>query len=236
MLRVNALTAGYGNIKVLKELHFSVNEGEVVTIIGANGAGKTTTLKALTGMIRATGGEIEFLGRRIEKMSPHDIVKLGISMVPEGRQIFPMVTVEKNLRIGAYIHRYTDGEMRKKIGEVFELFPRLKERQGQMGGTLSGGEQQMLAIGRAMMASAKLLLLDEPSMGLAPMVVKEIFGVIDEISARGATVLLIEQNARQALKIAHRGYVMETGNIVMEGLTRDLAENDLVRRSYLGVS
>ncbi len=234
MLRVSGLTAGYGTIKVLKGLDFNIEAGEAVTMIGGNGAGKTTTLKAITGLVRATGGEIEFLGHRIERMPPHNIRKLGIAMVQEGRQIFPLLSTEKNLRLGAYIDNCAEKEMRKRIDGIYELFPRLKERHAQLGGTLSGGEQQMLAIGRAMMAKSKLLLMDEPSMGLAPIMVKEIFRVIREIIGRGVTVLLVEQNARQALKIASRAYVLQTGSLVAEISGDNLHDDDLIRRSYLG--
>lgn len=231
LLDVADLVAGYGAISAIKGIAVSVNEGEIVTLIGSNGAGKSTTLRAISGIIRARSGRITFKDNPIERMEPHRIVSLGISHVPEGRGIFHRMSVLDNLLLGAYQRR---DSLDADLERVYGLFPRLKERLGQPGGTLSGGEQQMLAIGRALMARPKLLLLDEPSMGLSPLLVETIFATIVEIRAQGATVLLVEQNALMALEIADRAYVLESGTITLQGTGAELAANDRVRRAYLG--
>ena len=210
-----------------------VNQGEIVTLIGSNGAGKSTTLSAITGMVKAQTGSINFLGKNITNIPPYKIVEHGISISPEGREVFPGLTVHENLRLGAY-SRKDKGEISAAYDRVYELFPRLKERIGQSAGTLSGGEQQMLAIGRALMSQPKLLLLDEPSMGLAPNLVLMIFDLIESINKQGTTILLIEQNANMALSVADRAYVLETGNIVIEGKASDLARDERVKNAYLG--
>jgi len=231
LLDVADLVAGYGAISAIKGIAVSVNEGEIVTLSGSNGAGKSTTLRAISGIIRARSGRIAFKDNPIERMEPHRIVSLGISHVPEGRGIFHRMSVLDNLLLGAYQRR---DSLDADLERVYGLFPRLKERLGQPGGTLSGGEQQMLAIGRALMARPKLLLLDEPSMGLSPLLVETIFATIVEIRAQGATVLLVEQNALMALEIADRAYVLESGTITLQGTGAELAANDRVRRAYLG--
>jgi branched-chain amino acid transport system ATP-binding protein len=233
MLELADIKAGYGNIEALHGISLSVSEGEIVTLIGANGAGKTTTLMTISGCVRARAGSIRFGGRDIGGLPPHEIVQLGLVQSPEGRKIFPRLTVAENLEMGAFTRRDADG-VAKDRARVFELFPILGERRRQAGGTLSGGEQQMLAIGRALMARPKLLLLDEPSLGLAPLVVSRIFEVIRELNREGATILLIEQNARMALKAAHRGYVLETGTISMAGEAAQLLSDPRVRAAYLG--
>ncbi len=234
LLKIENLHTYYGHVHALKGIQLEVEEGEIVTLIGANGAGKTTTLRTISGLIRPREGQIEFDGQVINSMAAHRIVELGISHAPEGRQIFSTLTVTENLNMGAY----SLGGDRKAIEEnrrrVFSLFPRLEERKRQLGGTLSGGEQQMLTIGRALMARPRLLLLDEPSLGLAPLLVKIIFETIREINARGVTVLLVEQNARAALKTAHRGYVLETGREVLSGSAEELLRDERVRKAYLG--
>lgn len=232
MLDVRDLHVYYGAIHVLKGISFSVAEGEMVTLLGANGAGKTTTLKTISALLRPRAGSIELEGRRLEGLKPHEIVKLGVAHVPEGRKIFPRLTVLENLRTGAYAR--ATNSIGQDLDFVFTLFPRLKERRPQMAGTLSGGEQQMLAIGRGLMAKPKLLLLDEPSMGLAPLLVDQIFETICAINRDGVTILLVEQNAAMALAVSQRGYVMETGTIILEGNASDLARSDLVRQAYLG--
>jgi branched-chain amino acid transport system ATP-binding protein len=233
LLEVSDLKVKYGTIEVIHGINLSVREGEVVTILGANGAGKSTTLLAISGLVKSSGGAILFDGRPIHKLQAHDIVKLGITQAPEGRRIFDTLTVDENLTLGGYISRADarDAETREW---VFRLFPLLKERRHQLGGTLSGGEQQMLAIGRALMAHPRLLLLDEPSLGLAPLLVKMIFETLREISSRGVTIILVEQNARAALKLAGRGYVMEVGNIVLEDTAEALLANPDVQKAYLG--
>lgn len=231
LLSVTDLVAGYGAISALKGISFDVNEGEIVTLIGSNGAGKSTTLRALSGIIRPRSGKVSFRERRIEKLAPHSIVSLGMSHVPEGRGIFHRMSVQENLLLGAYQRKDNLGS---DLDRVYMLFPRLKERLSQPGGTLSGGEQQMLAIGRALMAKPTLLLLDEPSMGLSPLLVETIFATITEIREQGATVLLVEQNALMALEIADRAYVLESGTITLSGTGAELARDDAVRRSYLG--
>ncbi len=233
MLKVEGVSTFYGNIQALKQIHIEVNTGEIVTLIGANGVGKTTTLKTISGLIRPAEGRVTLNDLDITAEPPHKIVKMGISHVPEGRCIFPRLTLRENLEMGAYIRRDKE-QIYNDIDGVFETFPQLKNRGSQIAGTLSGGEQQMLAIGRALMSKPKLLLLDEPSMGLAPMVVVEIFKIIEEINRQGTTVLLVEQNAQLALKTARRGYVMETGRVVMHDSTDALLSNDQVRQTYLG--
>lgn len=233
MLEIKDLHVSYGAIKAVRGISFEVNEGEIVTLIGANGAGKSTTLRTISGLETAASGSIKFLGNELTTLPPHKIVELGISHVPEGRRIFANVSVIDNLKLGANLRNDPEG-IRKDMKRVFELFPRLEERQNQLAGTLSGGEQQMLAVGRALMTRGKLMLLDEPSMGLAPIIVESIFNIIKEINKQGTTILLIEQNAFMALSIANRAYVLETGNIVLQGLASDLANNDQVRKAYLG--
>jgi branched-chain amino acid transport system ATP-binding protein len=233
MLELDQLRAGYGNIEALHGISLTVDEGEIVTLIGANGAGKTTALMAISGCVRARAGAIRFRGRDISQLATHEIVALGLVQAPEGRKIFPRLTVTENLEMGAFSRRDRDG-IATDAKRVFELFPILGERRRQPGGTLSGGEQQMLAIGRALMARPKLLLLAEPSLGRAPLVVSRIFEVIRELNREGATILLVEQNAQMALKAAHRGYVLETGSISMSGPAADLLSDQRVRSAYLG--
>lgn len=232
MLKVNNVHVYYDAIHALKGVSFSLARGELVTLLGANGAGKTTTLKTLSGLLRPRRGTVELDGDGLEGIGPHEIVRRGVAHVPEGRKVFPRFTVRENLEIGGYTR--DKGALGTDIDYVFAMFPRLKERYKQYAGTLSGGEQQMLAIGRALMARPKLLLLDEPSMGLAPKIVEQILENICVINASGVTVLLVEQNAAMALAISHRGYVLETGSVILEGSAADLAGNDLVRQAYLG--
>ena len=232
MLKVSDIHVYYDAIHALKGVSFSVADGELVTLLGANGAGKTTTLKTLSGLLRPRRGAVELEGARLENIESHDIVRRGVAHVPEGRKVFPRFTVRENLEIGGYTRN--KGALGADIDYVFQMFPRLKERYKQYAGTLSGGEQQMLAIGRAIMARPKLLLLDEPSMGLAPKIVEQILENIRAINQAGVTVLLVEQNAAMALAISHRGYVLETGLVILEGSAADLAGNDLVRQAYLG--
>lgn len=235
MLEVKNLSVYFGNIRALHGISFDVREGEIVTLIGANGAGKTTTLRTISALNRPTEGEILFRGKPITGVKPHKIVSLGISHVPEGRKIIGNLTVMENLMMGAYTR--TDGaEIQESLEQVFQRFPRLKERSKQLAGTLSGGEQQMLAIGRALMARPVLLLLDEPSMGLSPILVEEIFNIISTINQQGTTILLVEQNAYMALQIAHRAYVLENGRIVLSGSSKELQDNERVKAAYLGVS
>jgi branched-chain amino acid transport system ATP-binding protein len=236
MLRIKNLQAAYGKLTVLRKVTMHVSPGEIVSIIGANGAGKTTLLRTICGLLRARGGEVLFDKRDIRALSAESIVFLGCSMVPEGRQVFAPMTVMENLVLGGYVQyrmRRRD-EVKKDLDRMFELFPRLKERQKQLAGTLSGGEQQMLAIARALMARPKLIMMDEPSMGLAPLVVKDIFVIVTRLRDEGNTVLLVEQNAKAALAIADRGYVLETGRIILEGKAEDLLANREVQRAYLG--
>ena len=232
MLRVDGIHVYYGAIHALKGLSFEVEQGELVTLLGANGAGKTTTLKTLSGLLRPARGAVELEGQALDKIEAHEIVRRGVAHVPEGRKVFPRFTVLENLKVGAYARGA--GALDAEMNFVFEMFPRLKERQKQYAGTLSGGEQQMLAIGRALMAKPKLLLLDEPSMGLAPKIVEQILETIRAINKAGVTVLLVEQNAAMALAISRRGYVLETGSVILEGPAAELAGNDLVRQAYLG--
>jgi branched-chain amino acid transport system ATP-binding protein len=234
MLSVTSLVTNYGSIKALKGIDLEVPEGSIVSLIGANGAGKTTAMKSLAGIVKPQDGKITFQGKAIQGWPSHKIVSLGMSLVPEGRQILARMTVLENLEMGAYQRK--DHEITKDLEKVFSRFPILSERRNQAGGTLSGGQQQMLAISRALMARPKLLLLDEPSMGLAPLVVAEIFRVIQEINQEGTTVLLVEQNVRQALKIAHYAYVLETGKIVLHGPAQEVAQNPRVMEAYLGGS
>ena len=231
LLHVDNIQVRYGAIVALKGISFTVAEGEIVALLGANGAGKTTTQKTVSGMLRPVAGSITYAGKRIDGIPAHDLIRLGICHVPEGRHVFPRMTVAENLEMGAYRFRSVDTA---DLDRVFELFPRLKERIKQQAGTLSGGEQQMLAIGRALMGKPRLILLDEPSMGLAPLIVAQIFDILREINAAGVTVLLVEQNAAQALSLADRGYVLETGEIVLEGSGTDLLADDRVRAAYLG--
>lgn len=233
MLKIEDLQLNYGVIKALKGINLEVNEGEIVTLIGANGAGKTSTLKAISGIEKISGGKITFNGEDISKMNAQDIVKIGISQVPEGRHIFAGMTVLENLELGAYLRKDKAG-IKQDLEKVYERFPILKERSKQNAATLSGGEQQMLAMGRALMSKPKILLLDEPSMGLAPILVKEIFSIIEDIKKQGTTVLLVEQNARMALSIADRAYVMETGNIVLSGTGKELMNSEDIQKAYLG--
>ncbi len=233
MLSVNNLDVYYGSIHAIKNISFEVREGEIVTLIGANGAGKTTTLHSISGLVKAKSGEITFCEANLRTTEPHKIIKLGLSQVPEGRRIFSKMTVQENLEMGAYIRNDGD-KIEQDYAKVFERLPRLKERRKQLAGTLSGGEQQMLAIGRALMCNPKMLLLDEPSMGLSPLLVKEIFNIIRDVNQSGVTVLLVEQNAKKALEIANRAYVLETGSIAMEGDADELANDEKVRRAYLG--
>ena len=232
MLRVNDIHVYYGAIHALKGLSFFVDRGELVTLLGANGAGKTTTLKTISGLLRPERGSIELEGNSLDTVEAHEIVHRGVSHVPEGRKVFPRFTVLENLKVGAYACDH--GALRAELDYVFEMFPRLQERHSQYAGTLSGGEQQMLAIGRALMAKPKLLLLDEPSMGLAPKFVEQILEKIRAINKAGVTVLLVEQNAAMALSISHRGYVLETGVVILTGAASELAGNDRVRQAYLG--
>ena len=231
LLKVDDIEVRYGAIRALKGVSFEVNEGEVVALLGANGAGKTTTQKTVSGMLRPAMGEIVFDGERVDGIPAHQLISMGICHVPEGRRVFPRMTVHENLEMGAFRFKRPDMEV---FDHVLELFPRLRERIKQPAGTLSGGEQQMLAIGRALMGKPRLLLLDEPSMGLAPLIVKQIFDIVREINSSGVTVLIVEQNAAQALSLADRGYVLETGEIVLTGSGRDLLADDRVRAAYLG--
>ena len=232
MLDVKNINVYYGAIHAVKDISFQVNEGEIVTLIGANGAGKSTTLNTISGLLRSKTGSIEFMGQSLAKVPSHKIVERGLALVPEGRRIFLQMTVQENLEMGAFTQK--GGETQQDLEKIYALFPRLKERLKQMAGTLSGGEQQMLAMGRALMSKPKLLMLDEPSMGLAPLLVEQIFSIIEALNAAGTTILLVEQNARMALSIAHRGYVLETGNIVTTGTGKELLTNDSVRKAYLG--
>jgi branched-chain amino acid transport system ATP-binding protein len=233
LLEVQDVKVRYGGIEAVKGISFHVGEGELVSLIGGNGAGKTTTLKSISGVKRLSEGSIAFEGERIDDLPPHQIVELGICQAPEGRRIFPRMSIRENLAMGAYSRPRSD-DLRKDFERVFELFPVLAERQRQAGGTLSGGEQQMLAIGRALMSRPRLLMLDEPSMGLAPVLVDKIFALLREIHGQGMSILLVEQNAQMALQLADRGYVIESGNIVLEDTGRNLLGNDQVRKAYLG--
>ncbi len=232
LLKVSGLKVAYGGIQAVKGVSFEVHEGELVSLIGANGAGKTTTLKAITGTQPAASGDIEFMGQSIKGQGPWDLVKQGLVMVPEGRGTFTRMTITENLQMGAFVRE--DNQVAADIEKVFAIFPRLKERRNQLAGTMSGGEQQMLAMGRALMAKPKVLLLDEPSMGLSPIMVDKIFEVVDQIHREGTTVLLVEQNASRALGLASRGYVMESGEVTMSGDAKVLLSDPKVRAAYLG--
>ncbi len=233
MLKVENLYVRYGMIEAIKGISFEVNDGEIVTLIGANGAGKTTTMHTISGLLKPASGAVLLDGTDITKVPSHKIVSMGLAQVPERRRVFAEQTVEENLDLGAFTRKDKDG-IKKDMEEVYELFPRLKERRTQLAGTLSGGEQQMLAMGRALMAKPRIMLLDEPSMGLSPLLVNEIFRIIKDINQRGTTVLLVEQNAKMALAIASRAYVLETGKITLEGTGEELARSEQVRKAYLG--
>ena len=232
LLKVTGLKVAYGGIQAVKGVSFEVRQGELVSLIGANGAGKTTTLKAITGTQPVAAGDIEFMGRMIKGQGAWDLVRQGLVMVPEGRGVFSRMTITENLQMGAFVRR--DDEIEADVEKVFAIFPRLKERAKQLAGTMSGGEQQMLAMGRALMARPKVLLLDEPSMGLSPLMVDKIFEVVNDIHGRGTTVLLVEQNASRALGLANRGYVMDSGEVLMTGDAKDLLKDPRVRAAYLG--
>ena len=232
MLEVKDLKVAYGKILAVKKISFSVEEGQVVTLIGTNGAGKTTTLRTISGLIRPSSGEILFQGKRIDAVAAHEIVALGVAHSPEGRKIFPKMSIEENLLLGAFARR--DGEIKKDLDAAYDLFPILGERRNQLAGTFSGGEQQMLAMSRAMMSRPKLLMLDEPSMGLSPLMMKVIMSTVKKLQAQGTTILLVEQNAQAALSLADHGYVLEVGKIVIKGTGKDLLVNDAVRKAYLG--
>lgn len=233
LLEVKDLEVHYGVIQAIKKINFEVNEGEVIALIGANGAGKTTTLHTITGLKKASSGSVLFHGQNLLKTPAHKIVGLGMAHVPEGRRIFPSLSVWQNLKLGAYT-RSNKNEIEETIAKIYKRFPRLEERKNQIAGTLSGGEQQMLAMGRALMSQPKIILMDEPSMGLSPLYVSEIFDIIKEISAGGTTVLLVEQNAKKALSIADRAYVLETGRIVMSGNAQEMMNDESVKKAYLG--
>lgn len=232
MLKVENINVHYGVINAIKNVSFEVNQGEIVALIGANGAGKTSTMHAVSGLLKITDGCIQFMDEDISKLPAHKIVAKGLAQVPEGRRIFSQLTVEENLEMGAFLR--TDNKVNDDLENIYKRFPRLKERKNQQAGTLSGGEQQMLAMGRALMSKPKLLLLDEPSMGLSPILVNEIFDIIKEINKDGVTILLVEQNANKALSIAHRAYVLETGSVTIKGDAKDVAANPKVREAYLG--
>ncbi|MDC7218151.1 ABC transporter ATP-binding protein [Maridesulfovibrio sp.] len=232
ILELRDVHAGYGSIKALKGINIKVMEGEIVSIIGANGAGKSTTLMTICNIVKATAGEIYYKGKCINKVASDNLPSMGLCQVPEGRRIFPRLTIEENLDMGAFFRN--DNEIADDMERVFAMFPILRERRRQAGGTLSGGEQQMLAIGRALMSRPKVLLLDEPSLGLAPLIVKQIFDIINEINKLGTTIILVEQNAKVALSMAHRGYVLETGNVVMEDEASKLLDNPDIQKAYLG--
>jgi len=234
LLNIERVHTFYGNFPALRGVTLYVEKGEIVTLLGSNGSGKTTLLKTISGLLRARSGVMTFAGKRIENLHSNEIVRLGISQCPEGRKLFPEMSLLKNLRLGAYIRRQDKKGIEKSLAEVFELFPILSERSRQLAGTLSGGEQQMLAMGRAVMSNPTLLLLDEPSLGLAPLVVRALFQTVQNINQRETTIFLVEQNASEALHIAHRGYVMETGKIVLTGPSRDLLNDEKVKHAYLG--
>ena len=233
MLKVENLKVQYGMIEAIKGISFEVNNGEIVTLIGANGAGKTTTMHAISGLVKPSAGSIMLNDTELTKVQPHKIVEMGLAQVPEGRRVFAQQTVEENLTLGAYARKDKEA-ITADMEDVFQLFPRLKERRTQLAGTISGGEQQMLAMGRALMAKPSIILMDEPSMGLSPLLVTEIFHIIEEINAKGTTVLLVEQNAKRALSIADRAYVLETGFITLSGTGEELANDERVRKAYLG--
>lgn len=232
ILKVDDINVYYGSIHAIKGISFEVEEGEVVTLIGANGAGKSTTLNTISGLLRSKTGSIEFMGQSLAKVPSHKIVERGLALVPEGRRIFLQMTVQENLEMGAFTQK--GGETQQDLEKIYALFPRLKERLKQMAGTLSGGEQQMLAMGRALMSHPKLLMLDEPSMGLAPLLVEQIFDIIKELHRAGTTILLVEQNAQMALSVADRGYVLETGRVTLTGPGQELLADEAVKKAYLG--
>jgi branched-chain amino acid transport system ATP-binding protein len=234
LLEIKDLKVSYGKIEAIKGISLSVSKGEIVTLVGANGAGKTTLLKTISGILKPSAGVINFEGKDIQSIAPHNRVLEGLCQAPEGRGIFPGMTVLENLEMGKYSRPEWKKELQEDLDRVYTLFPRLKERQGQAGGTLSGGEQQMLSIGRALMSRPRLLLLDEPSMGLAPMFIQQIFKIIREIQTQGVSILLVEQNAAQALSCANRAYIMETGNIVKEGSGKELLNDEAIKKAYLG--
>jgi len=234
LVEINDINVSYGDVQVLHEVALEVREREIVTIVGANGAGKSTLLKTIAGILRSTRGEIQFLGERIDHLYPHQIVEKGLVRIPEGRKIFPSLSVLENLELGSYLPK-AKAKRSESLEKVFSLFPVLKERSKQVAGTLSGGEQQMLAIGRGLMSLPRLLMLDEPSLGLAPLLVREIFRTVREINKEGTTILLVEQNVFNALDMAHEGYVLENGRIVLRGKSRDLLGNEHIKESYLGV-
>ena len=236
LLEIRDLHVGYGNVEVLHGISLDVGEGEIVALLGSNGAGKTTTLRAISGLIRPRAGEIAMAGQPLNALRAHQIVALGLGHVPEGRRMFGALTVEENLQLGGYLIRREGAVMAQRMDHVYQTFPRLGERRSQLAGTLSGGEQQMLAIARALMLRPRIIVLDEPSMGLAPKLVRVIFRMIADICNEGTSILLVEQNARQALRIAHRAYVLESGRIALAGLARDLAQDSRVRAAYLGGS
>ena len=233
MLKVRDLVVAYGGIEALKGISLDVPDGKIVTLIGANGAGKSTLLRSIIGLVKVKNGSVEYNGDTLTGLNSQQIVSKGLTLVPEGRRVFPNLTVLENLRIGAYMRKDEDG-ISADIKRIYEIFPRLEERHWQMAGTLSGGEQQMLALGRALMSRPKLMMMDEPSLGLAPLVIKEIFNIIRSINENGTTVLLVEQNANMALKVAHHAYVLETGRIMMEGSGKELLENEEIKEAYLG--
>ena len=233
MLKVRDLVVAYGGIEALKGISLDVPDGKIVTLIGVNGAGKSTLLRSIIGLVKVKSGSVEYNGDKLTGLNSQQIVSKGLTLVPEGRRVFPNLTVLENLRIGAYMRKDEDG-IAADIKRIYEIFPRLEERNWQMAGTLSGGEQQMLALGRALMSRPKLMMMDEPSLGLAPLVIKEIFNIIRSINENGTTVLLVEQNANMALKVAHHAYVLETGRIMMEGSGKELLENEEIKEAYLG--
>ena len=233
MLKVRDLVVAYGGIEALKGISLDVPDGKIVTLIGANGAGKSTLLRSIIGLVKVKSGNVEYNGDTLTGLNSQQIVSKGLTLVPEGRRVFPNLTVLENLRIGAYMRKDEDG-IAADIKRIYDIFPRLEERNWQMAGTLSGGEQQMLALGRALMSRPKLMMMDEPSLGLAPLVIKEIFNIIRSINENGTTVLLVEQNANMALKVAHHAYVLETGRIMMEGSGKELLENEEIKEAYLG--
>lgn len=234
MLEVKNLNVFYGNIHAVKDISLHVEQGEIVSLIGANGAGKTTTLQTISGLLRPKSGQVLFEDKDITKLAAHNILKAGIAQVPEGRRIFAHLTVKENLQMGSFAIKDSPEKLKAERKAVYDRFPRLRERKTQLAGTLSGGEQQMLAIGRALMSRPKIMLLDEPSMGLSPILVKEIFSIIKDLNQSGVTVLLVEQNARMALSISHRAYVLETGKIAAEGKAEDLMNNEVIKKAYLG--
>lgn len=234
MLKIDKLNFSYDDLKVLWDVDLEVNEGEIVTVLGSNGAGKSTTLKNISRLVSPDSGTISFAGNDLTRLEPHAVVEMGVVQVPEGRRIFPEMSVRENLRMGSYT-KIAKRERKENIERVFSLFPRLREREKQLGGTMSGGEQQMLAIARGLMANPRLLLLDEPSLGLAPLLVKDIFDIIREINRQGVTILLVEQNVYQSLRIAHRGYVLETGRVVLTGRGEDLLNDEHVKKAFLGM-